>query len=168
MLTFYCANKPVTVQCDASTYSLDPCLPQEGQPIAYVSRSLTSTERNYAQIEKELLALCFSMERFHHYVYGRKVTVQSDHKPLKSIIKNPIYKASHRLQLMLLRLMKYTVNIIFTPNKPRTSPLISTSSRGDGPSRSGTARWRYAITGPYATKYMRRKVSCLLVINCLF
>ena len=117
VLTFYCADKPVTVLCDASSYGLGACLLQEGRPIAYISRSLTRAKRNHAQIEKEFLAICFSMERFHHYVYGRKVTVQFDHRPLESIIKKPIYKASPRLQLMLLRLMKYTVNIIFTPRK---------------------------------------------------
>ena len=67
VLTFYCADKPVTVQCDAISYGLGACLLHEGRPIAYVSRSLTRAERNYAQIEKEPLAICFSMERFHHY-----------------------------------------------------------------------------------------------------
>ena len=136
VLTFYCADKPVTVRCYASSYGMGACLLQEGRPIACVSRSLKSAEPNYAQIEKELLAICFSKERFHHYVYGRKVTVQSDHRPLESIIKKPIYKASPRLQLMLLRLMKYTVIIIFTPGKDMhiagaLSPATVDSSTGD-------------------------------------
>ena len=59
VLTFYCADKPVTLQCDASSYGLGTCLLQEGQPIAYMSRSLMSAERNYPQIEKEILAMFF-------------------------------------------------------------------------------------------------------------
>ena len=51
----------------------------------YASRSLTSAKQNYAQIEKELLATVFGTERFEHYVYGRHVLVESDHKPLEII-----------------------------------------------------------------------------------
>lgn len=43
---------------------------------------MTETETNYAQIEKEMLAIVFAVERFEHYVYGRPVLVQTDHKPL--------------------------------------------------------------------------------------
>jgi hypothetical protein len=57
------------------------------------------------------------MEKFHYYVYGREVTVHSDHQPLKAIIKKPLHKASPRLQLMLLRLSKYSIDIEFVPGK---------------------------------------------------
>jgi hypothetical protein len=56
---------------------------QDGHPITYASRSLTQTECSYAQIEKELLAIVFAMERFENYIYSRHVTVESDHKPLE-------------------------------------------------------------------------------------
>ena len=42
----------------------------------YVSRSLTETECNYAEIEKELLAVVFGLERFENYTYGRYVEVE--------------------------------------------------------------------------------------------
>lgn len=65
---------------------LGATLLQEGRPIAYASRALTSTERSYAQIEKELLAMVFGVEGFHQYTNGRKpVNVDSDHKPLEFI-----------------------------------------------------------------------------------
>ena len=54
---------------------------QEGRPIAYVSHALTSTETRNAQIEKELLAVVFALERFHQYTYAKTVYVESDHKP---------------------------------------------------------------------------------------
>lgn len=117
VLAFYDVSKSVTIQADASQNGLGACLIQEGHPIAYASRSLTSAEENYAQIEKELLAIVFACEKFHHYVYGKSIDVQSDHKPLEAILKKSLQKATPRLQLMLLRLMKYQVNVSYLPGK---------------------------------------------------
>uniref|UniRef100_A0AAZ3NNW3 Reverse transcriptase/retrotransposon-derived protein RNase H-like domain-containing protein n=1 Tax=Oncorhynchus tshawytscha TaxID=74940 RepID=A0AAZ3NNW3_ONCTS len=51
VLRYYNVSKPVTIQSDSSQYGLGCCLMQEGQPVAFVSRALTPTEQNYAQIE---------------------------------------------------------------------------------------------------------------------
>jgi hypothetical protein len=85
VLKYVDPDKNTVVQCDASESGLGTCIMQDGHPIAYASRSLTQTECNYAHIEKELLAIVFAMERFENYVYGRHVTVESDHKPLEII-----------------------------------------------------------------------------------
>ena len=52
-LRYYDQRKPVTVQADASQRGLGTCLLQEGEPIAYASKSLTDTETRYANIERE-------------------------------------------------------------------------------------------------------------------
>ena len=69
-LVFFKPGQPITLQNDASEYGLGSVLLQNGQPIAYASRSLKPAERNYAQIEKEMLAIVFGLEKFHHYTYG--------------------------------------------------------------------------------------------------
>ena len=50
-LQYYDVEKPLTVSVDASSHGLGACLLQEGRPACYASRSLTSAEKNYAQIE---------------------------------------------------------------------------------------------------------------------
>jgi len=110
VLRYYDVSKPAVVQCDSSQSGLGAVLLIEGRPVQYASRALTGTEQQYAQIEKELLAIVFAMERFHTYVYGRKVSVETDHKPLISIIKKPLTSAPKRLQRMLLILQCYDLN----------------------------------------------------------
>ena len=78
---------------------------QDGHPIACASRALTETESRYAQIEKELLAIVFSVEKFNDYTFaGRKTIVHTDHKPLESIVKKLLHRAPKRLQGMMIRL----------------------------------------------------------------
>ena len=78
-------------------------LHKEGwHPVAYASLSLNSSEKRYAQIEKETLTILFGAERFNHYVYGTQFSVESDHKPLQAIFKKSINNAPPRIQRMLL------------------------------------------------------------------
>ena len=115
VLTFYDTNKALTLENDASDYGIGSVLKQEGRPIAFASRTLTDTERNYAQIEKEMLAVTYGLEKFHHYTFGRKVTVVTDHKPLVAIKHKPLYKAPRRLQSMFLKTQAYDYDLVYTP-----------------------------------------------------
>ena len=57
--------------------------------VADASRSLTSAEKNYSQIEKETLALVFAVQKFHKMIQGRIFLLQTDHKPLLAIFGSP-------------------------------------------------------------------------------
>ena len=107
VLGYYDAKKELTLQVDASSTGLGAALIQEGQPIAYASKALTPTQQNYAQIEKELLAVVFGCTKFEEYIVGRHVTIETDHKPLESIIKKPLHASPLRLQRMLVQLQRY-------------------------------------------------------------
>jgi hypothetical protein len=117
VLQFYDVKKPVTLTCDASKSGLGAACLQEGLPVAYASRALTSTEQNYAQIEKELLAVVFACKRFDDYVYGRPITVETDHKPLVTILNKPLHAAPTRLQKMMLVLHRYNIDITYKQGK---------------------------------------------------
>ena len=44
-----------------------------------------------ATIEKEMLAIIFTLEKWYQFVFGLHVVVRTDHKPLKAIIRKPQY-----------------------------------------------------------------------------
>lgn len=117
VLSYYDPGKELRLQVDASKSGLGAVLLQDHKPIAYASKSLTPTEENYAQIEKELYAVVFGCKRFHAYVYGRKVIVESDHKPLEPIVRKPLAAAPPRLQRMILQLQRYDIEIVHRPGK---------------------------------------------------
>ena len=98
VLRYYSLDEEVTLQCDASQFGLGAVLLQNGQPVAFASRTLTSAETRYAQIEKELLAIVFACEHFYLYVYGRdRVRVHTDHKPLETIVKKALVQCTKAL-----------------------------------------------------------------------
>ena len=108
------------------------CLLQEGQPVTFASRTLTPTERGYAQIEQECLAIVFACERFNQYIFEREsIRVQSDRKPLETIFKKPLTAAPKRLQGMLLRLQTFNLKIGY--KKGTETFLADTLSRAPLP-----------------------------------
>ncbi|XP_053154028.1 uncharacterized protein K02A2.6-like isoform X1 [Hemicordylus capensis] len=127
LLQYFDVKKSVLVQADASKDGLGACLLQEGKPVTYASRSFSLSEQNYAQIEKELLAVLYAMRKLHQYVFGKVVLVQTDHKPLEVIFKKSIGSAPARLQHVLLQLQRYQLDIVYTPG--RQMYLADTLSR---------------------------------------
>ena len=71
--------------------------------------------------------MVFGLEKFHQYTYGRKVTLQTYHKPLEAIVKKPLHMAPKRLQHLLLRLLVY--DVILTYRCGRQMQLADTLSR---------------------------------------
>ncbi|GFW94956.1 retrovirus-related Pol polyprotein from transposon 297 [Trichonephila clavipes] len=79
-------DKPFILDTDASNESVGAVLSQEidGQErvVAYWSKCLSKPERNYCVTRKELLAIVKAIEHFHHYLYGQKFLLRTDHASL--------------------------------------------------------------------------------------
>ena len=85
MLSYFDTNKKTELQVNSSKDGIGAVIMQERRHVEYASRSLSPSERNWAQLEKELLSLVFGLERFDKYSYEIKVTIQNDHQPLAAI-----------------------------------------------------------------------------------
>ena len=139
LLKFYDPARPVEIFSDASSMGLGAVLLQDDQPVAFSSRSLTDAETRYAQIEKEMLSIVHACIKFHHYIFGRHVTIFNDHKPLEDIDKKPLLSTPMRIQRMRLRLQWYDITVSYRRGKDMELPdtLSRAQLRDNTPETAG-------------------------------
>ena len=106
VLGIYDPTNKTVVSADASSYGLGAVLQQQQKNgdlrlIAFISQSLSDTEKRYAQIEKEALAVTWASERFKDYLIGLHYTLETDHKPLVPLL------SSKNLEDLPIRIMLF-------------------------------------------------------------
>ena len=122
VLTLYDPSAATKISADASSYGIGAVLLQKHQdhwkPVVYASRTLTETERHYAQIEKEGLSLTWACDKFSPYIIGKTIELETDHKPLVPLLSSKNLDAiPPRILRFRLRLMRYSFTISHVPGK---------------------------------------------------
>lgn len=108
-------NKPFVLTTDASNFAIGAILSQgevgSDLPVSYASRTLNNHEISYSTIEKEMLAIIWATKQFRPYLYGRKFTIVTDHRPLQWLftIKEP----NSKLVRWRLKLEEYDYKIVY-------------------------------------------------------
>ena len=125
VLAHFDPELPIVLTCDASQYGLGAVISHimaDGaeRPIAFGSRTLSATERNYSQIDKEALGIVWGVKKFYYYLAGRRFKLITDHKPLLAIFgpkKNlPVLMATRLLHYAIF-LQSFNYDIEYKPSK---------------------------------------------------
>ena len=119
VLVTYDPKLPLILETDASPVGISAILshsfPDGDRPIAYASRTLTKTEQNYSQLDREALGIFWGAKKFYQYLYGREFTFVTDNKPLQQILfpdkELPAYTATRMLRYALF-LSQFNYKII--------------------------------------------------------
>ena len=122
LIQLYNPHKPLFIKCNASKQRIgcvmlqpddnipadvNNGIPSNLQPVAYASKSLSEAEQNYANIERELLGVVFSLESFKHFTPGQQTNIITDHKSLTSLFSKCL---ANRLMLCIF---DYDANILY-------------------------------------------------------
>jgi len=108
---------------DASNHGLGAVLSQKQggieKVIAYFSRVLNKSERNYCVTRRELLAIVESLRSFHHYLYGSRFVVRTDHISLRWLMS--FKNLEGQLARWLERIQQYDFEITYRGGKSHSN-----------------------------------------------
>ena len=120
VLKAFSFSAQTTLTVDASEYAVAGILSQDGHPVAYVSHTLSFSERNWSNIECEAYAVIWCVQRLRHYLLGRKFVLFSDHRPLEYLFNNGLdvsRRTSQRIARWALTLSQFDIEVRYKPGE---------------------------------------------------
>ena len=116
ILAYYNPKKTTVLQTDASINGFGACLLQDEKPVYFGNKALTEAQHGYVAIELESLAVAWVMEKFHHFLYGNHFLLETDQKPLETILSRSLNQATPRLQRIFIRTFPYNFSEHYLPD----------------------------------------------------
>ena len=84
-------------------------------PIAFARKGLSSLEKWYSNIEREVLGILHMLKKFHSNFFSKDVHVITDHKPLETMTGKDAAMLSHRLWGIMLQIHLYSEHMLYKP-----------------------------------------------------
>ena len=130
ILAYYNHRKQTVLQTDASIKGLGACLLQNEKLAYFASKVLTEVQKGYVAIEIESVAVAWAMEMFHHFLYASHFILETEQKPLETILSKSLNQAIPRLQRIVMRICPYHFTVCYIPGV--TNQLANYLSRLGG------------------------------------
>lgn len=128
-MIYFNPNRHIVVRAEASFHDgLSAGLFQNTgkglQPVHYISRTLTDTEKRYSQTEKDALAIRWAKNRFRMYLLGApKFRIITAHKPLLPMFNKPTARLPPRIERWVMDMQDVEFELVYEPGKDEADPL---------------------------------------------
>ena len=130
ILAYYDPKKTTVLQTDVSINELGTCLLQDEKPVYFASKALMEVQRGYVAIQFETLAVAWAMEKFLHFLHGNQFLLETDQKPLETILSRSLNQVTPRLHRILIITFPYNFTMHYLPGIKKPVSRLLVQSRG--------------------------------------
>ena len=128
-------NKPFVIHVDASGHTVSGILSQPDEqmterPVAFISKKLNKTQQMWSTIEKETYATIWALQHFRNWIFGKTVTLYTDHNPITYLTEAA--PKSAKLMRWALAVQEYDVKFCYKAGKNNVAADCLSRMEPDG------------------------------------